>query len=560
MSSAQRIVCIAAVIVATAATAGADVSLQSFGGARPKDADRILQPFVDELEQQHVAALPSSVGKHLGGRLPREASDPTLRIEKLAKSYDYALTLWRQQPKLDALLKPLETAVAMTLANPGFLVADPTLRNSFKSVLGKLAIVYQRDGQTPKSDETERELIRTFPDEVFNRTNSSPEGERLYDDTRANLSKVPRGTLTVMLNDPTLQVYVNEVIRRAEKAIADLVPGTYRVVVVDRNNRARRFDVDVLGGEDSVLHVDWPVDSALVVTPEWIGFLFSTEADRAHEAELARRLVSRVAGDQSVIVVGIQGTAPRQLVASRYGVHGGVIAKGYIELGQATDDVHARDLAGFVASGETAEGVTVLVPFTRAAPLPPLLPAPKSAPASPVHTELRHQDSPTVQKWPPILLIAGGLVAIGAGSYLIATDEDPAPPDGPQKKYIRNSGPPGVAATIAGGALVIGGALWGYHSWRQLHPTETRKLATAFVGTGIAGVVAGALLLQVDEEDDGSQPQYRDTALGGTLTLGGGVVVLGIGAWLWFRGGDGTAAPMVAGTRGGAVVGFGGSF
>jgi hypothetical protein len=546
-------------VVCTPTIVRADVVLQSFGGARANDADRLMQPFLDEMERRGFAALPASVDKRFAGQLPREASDPTLKTDDLARKYDYALAVWRKQPKLEVLLPPLREAAELTFANPGLLVADPTLREPFKKVLIALAIAYQRDGQTPMSDATEQELIRTYPDEVFTRRQAGVDGEQLYDDNRANLARLPRGTLTVTVSDPTLQVYVDEVIRRPGKAIADLIPGPYRIVVVDRNSRARRYDIMVLGGQDAVLKVDWQVDSAFVVKAGWVGFLFQTETDHANEGELARRFVSRATNDHSVAVVGIAGTAPRRIVATRYGVRSGhVVGKAQVELGSKDDAERARDLAKFIASGTGGSSVTVLDVFNPSADVPSEPPTvqtstkpavePRPLAAIPPRDEGASRHGYAL----PATLLGLGAIAVGAGVYLSATVEPSATGHQPRHRWSA----PGVGLQIGGGAALLAGEYLGYRAWKSKHPGRARRLAALVVAAGMATTLGGVVLWEMDEDDDGSQPTYRDTAPAGVGVVVGGAALVGLGGWLWSRDGEGSGVPIVSVGRAGGFIGW----
>lgn len=86
-----------------------------------------------------------------------------------------------------------------------------------------------------------------------------------------------------------------------------------------------------------------------------------------------------------------------------------------------------------------------------------------------------------------------------------------------------------------------------------------RLLPVVVIGAGIATIATGGYLLAIDEDDDGSKFQYRDTGTAGVAVMAGGAIVVGLGAWLWTRGGD-LPAPVVSVRAGGALIGLAGHF
>src|SRR5690606_32358123 len=109
-------------LVATCGVAHANLVLESHDGLRHPQADRLLAPFLDELDDHGFTARRASVAKYLGGRLPRAAASSELTISEFARACDHALAVWRRQPKDNReLLAPLVRAAKMGFQNPGFL-------------------------------------------------------------------------------------------------------------------------------------------------------------------------------------------------------------------------------------------------------------------------------------------------------------------------------------------------------------------------------------------------------------------------------------------------------
>lgn len=89
----------------------------------------------------------------------------------------------------------------------------------------------------------------------------------------------------------------------------------------------------------------------------------------------------------------------------------------------------------------------------------------------------------------------------------------------------------------------------------------SRVLPGIVIGTGAAAVVAGAILYFTSEVDDGTRPTYRDSKPAGIGIAAGGIVVAGIGTWLWIRAGNrADSAPTAALTSQGGIVGWSRAF
>ncbi|NVB77438.1 MAG: PEGA domain-containing protein [Kofleriaceae bacterium] len=77
-------------------------------------------------------------------------------------------------------------------------------------------------------------------------------------------------------------------------------------------------------------------------------------------------------------------------------------------------------------------------------------------------------------------------------------------------------------------------------------PQPSRVLPGLAFGLGSAALVAGGVLYFTSETDDGTQLYYRDTRLLGAGVAAGGLVLTGIGTWLWLRRGPRDSAVPVA--------------
>lgn len=378
------------VVVAHAAIASpASASIPAFevyAGPRPRKVDAVTM-VLTELGKLPLGFLtsPRAIQSKLGIHLPLPGSDPGVTAAEFTKQLDLADAAWMRQPALDELVATLAGAVETAKSNPAFLAIDPGRREVFRHVLLVYAITLARAGDARASEAAMTEWIRTFPDQVVTRSHDGSDAEQLYLETRKVLARLGRGTLTVNV-DSTLKLYVNEVIRRPGTAIADLLPGLYRVLVLDRYNRSRRYTVQVLANQDSVLAIDWPVDSALKITSAYAAFEFQTTQELAQSGQAIARFVEATLGVPGVILITMtrgehgQMTVTAELYSPKRAT---AVRSASAELTEGAADHTDRitALARFIGFSEVSPKITVNVADLSAEPTRrvPLAPAPSPA-------------------------------------------------------------------------------------------------------------------------------------------------------------------------------------
>ena len=449
------------------------VVLESYVGRRPDDADAIIGPLLDELDARGFAADPRAVLARIGGVAPRPgALDPERTAAELTQPADTGFVAYTRGrfAEAEALLT---AALDRIHRNPALLVLDTTNLDATFKVLVGLALSQAKRGDTGKSAATMVELIRTFRSQPITRADYGPDAEQLYRAVGKQVQAMGKGQLAITVDRDQAVIFVDGQIRGLGKAaLADLVPGIYRVFVQVPATAGRQYELEVDADELTALHVDWEVDSTLALTDRWAGLLFATEADRARQAAIAGKLARR--WHQLITVVGLarQRGAPGRrdtvaVTASLYDPAGAAVRSATVAidapdgidgLGER-DDRKLRALAQYLADGTASAGVAVTGRLGE---------PPRAAPAAALRSRLV-----------PGLLVGAGAVALLAGGALYALDQDAAP-DMPGAD--RNTAPAGLAIGVVGLAAV-GVGLWMWRArGRSSAPVVAIGNGNSFIG------------------------------------------------------------------------------
>jgi hypothetical protein len=403
-----------AITVAGSEAEGQRVALVSNAGPSLKPDE--FAPLFEALEDQGIRVSPSKVRAALGPRFPMAAHDPALSSAGYAKLLEQALVMWTQQPPLEKVLPVLDAAAEVIRRNPVLLIREPSQRSRVHKLLVARALAYQRAGDLKRSEESMAELICMSPDHVVSRSQDGPAAELLHQSTRANLAKRGRGTLTVKVSKPDVQVYVDERITRPGVPMGDLIPCLHRVVVIDPLDRARQYEPLVARNQHTVLEIDWDVDPTVYEMPSRIELRFQTETERLQRAELAARLVREAPGvDAFVLIDVIIEKYERHVIASLRRARGGQVLREASFVTTGDDAAAMRALARFIGGGPADPSIRVHVRADLAVQRDP---AGVGAPAAvPRYGWPRYRKYVYMASTVPVLAGAAAMAYIGFGLH-----------------------------------------------------------------------------------------------------------------------------------------------
>lgn len=207
---------------------------------------------------------------------------------------------------------------------PGDVTSGADWKPLVQRALVGLALSAKRGEDATMAEAAMSEFLRSYPDEVVDRTTFGPEATQLFEVVKAVAAKQAPGSLVVAVDDPGAVVFVNERWAGIGGARLDkLLPGLYRVQVRKGDYAGRIYRVEVSSRRVASLAVEWDFDAALVAS-EWVGFVFPTsEGKVANLTPYALQLARAVHATTVVVLEESESEGRRLLVGSVLAVETG---------------------------------------------------------------------------------------------------------------------------------------------------------------------------------------------------------------------------------------------
>jgi hypothetical protein len=461
--------------------ANASIVFESYDVRRPDAADLSISTLRDEFYKLGYIATPSDVMSQLGNQAALPAmANPKLTAQGLLTELGGAHTQYASATEFGKLASVLSKAVTTALDNPALVVTDPTIRDSLQSALLDLALVNGKLARDPQhtadakqlqrvSEDLMTEWIRTFSEAEITQTMHGPEAEKLYTRVRSECDRLGRGLLEVTVDDPNVQLYVNEEIRSLQRPITDLVPGRYRVLLMGPNDDARVFKVDVRPNQTSYLRVQWAVSSNLMVSTSSVGFVFASPT-HPEAPMLACKLASATnRGNDAVVLLSMEASGKQwRVLASLYETRQcRLLREGFVVSAQLTAKL-ANALARFIAQGIRDPDVIVVAeanPSVFQKMINERI-AEAAALAKPAPAE------PEPVRWVGWTVLGGSMAMFAAGGYALHSDHGPI-------------GAGAISLGVALGAIAI-------YSWSRETSPEASHVTIAPLRAGAAIGWAGS--------------------------------------------------------------------
>ncbi len=427
------------------ASAGDVVVVESYGEARPDDADPLLAPLYRELASLgHLA--PGAFADRLreiestSGVSP-SAEAITAVVEQVERGYD-GHWLSGEFARAVEVLGPAVTAL---LENPAWFAEDQSRRDLLLKAHVGLALSHSRLGNSEEATRAMAEVLRSYPDKSFNRSQFGPEAHDLYRGVQRELSRLDLGTLEVTTDDESLVVFVNERFIGTGDQRVDLIPGRYRVFVKKGSVVGRVHAVAVNPGETARVSVAWSLDSSLRTSDGVVALQFASDGARERdETALAIRL-ARSIDASGVVLVGIrQYDGRRAMIGALLSLDSGKARRSAtLALEPAKPgDADIRALARYLALGEPNDALTVIDPSAVTVVVDP----------KPAGRPYR------AWKW---LALTTGVAAVAGGAVFVAIDGPILDDEGNHTPNQYDTATSGYVLGGVGLALVVTGVvLW----------------------------------------------------------------------------------------------------
>lgn len=360
--------------------AHAEVVLEQYSVARPDEADEVMPILRDEFARNHAVSSPAYLASSLFNP-PRPAIvDATLTSEALIDELELAAKSYIKVQYNTALVQ-LTSALAHASGNCGLIVKDDKVKYAMTRAQVALALTYKKLAEKlgekiaaspkpidPKLLAMKKDLdakayeamttyVRSSRDPVM-RSMFGPPGEELYSDVRKKLDPAKRATLSISVNEPDAQLFVNGlIVGRGATFAADQLPGAY-CIVVRVGNQMLRYDVTMEPGRPVALTVDWSFDSVFNVSDHWVGL---TTSMNPPEAKYVRSISQRMGGQISIIFVGLRRERGYLAVYGCYfdkAYQGGVLRRrGEIHVANAHDESKLREFVRFLVAGQPSRDI-----------------------------------------------------------------------------------------------------------------------------------------------------------------------------------------------------------
>lgn len=440
--------------------------IESHVGNRPRDADYLLSPLLDELKRSGFSG--SSVAgtrihsKHSvsSEQLPQQQLD---KVKRDVKDAHAAFIDFQFQGAVDTGTRALKTL----MSRPATMARQQQIREHLYNVLIIMSMAYSRLGNDKALADIMGEFIRSFPDRDVSVKKYGPEGAELYRQINKRMSAQPKGELQIAAGAGSL-VFVNERYVGIGSLKVDLYPGQYRIYTQNGERMGRVHVAQVAEGRKQTLVVDEVVDTSLRTANGFVGLVFGSEEERSAEERRVTLQLGTAIGAKTIILVGFHKIKGRDtIVASSLSIENresGLSARVPLPKNGAPSASQLRALAAFVSGSKPAsddiEVFTVRNPVVGTR-VPGSSSGGSSTSDARIHDDTDASGISPAWRWTSWGL---GLAGVVVGGYLISLDGDGTCALQPGQMVCPESYDtllPGLGLLTTGAALgVLGFYLW----------------------------------------------------------------------------------------------------
>ncbi len=466
--------------------------LESHVGARPRDADYLLAPLLDELKRAgyrgssvagtRIHSQHSISSKELTSKQISEARQAT-------KDGESAFI----EMHLEGAVSSASRAISILMSRPATMAKQQDVREYLYDALIVSGLAHARLGHKTELDATMAEFSRSFPKRDVSHKKYGPEGKQLYQKMNRQLRTLVKGELQIVASPGTL-IFINETYQGIGSFSTTLLPGRYRIYTQNGAHSGRVHLAEVESERKHTLVVDQVMDSALRTSGKMVGFIFANETARTKHEQQAAVELGRALKARTIILVGFHKVGGKDsIVASSIAVEAGEIRSSGAVLLPADGAPSAAQLRGLaefaVGTGPAGSGIEVLSSEPRAiAPSSAKGLASQASDSDPIGIRSGGSDEASGPLSPVYRYTAWGIgaVGLGVGGYLIAINGNGTCGEDVCAQNYETLGP-GVGVGVAGLALVG----LGFYFWSKEGEQGDTKLSLLPTEGGMSAALSG---------------------------------------------------------------------
>ncbi len=448
------------------------IVLESYEGERPKNADKLLEPLVNELAARGFDGG-NSVGRLYEGKVsrPRQNSLPADFAKQLKAGQqeyirgNYAAAVAALQPLIDTAHD-----------NSGAFAKNQALRQTMLDGLVALALAQDRNGDPKTARLTFEELARSFPGAPVPAATWGAGAAKQFADVERDLKQQAQGRLYVKAPN-NAEVYVNERLEQTGNVVKNLIPGEYRVFAREGAKQSRTYRVRVNSTVDAVVNIDLDLDAAVHTSPGWVGLEYASGDRERFEAKHASTFAISIE-EKAVVVVGID-TTNNVIFGALVSLSGRNERRASIPL--TAGDGSKKQLAGFLAGDAASSEINVLL-----------------GPGAPGNTKIDESTGgvvvvppsrePSSRRWGgwPIVTGIATLGAVAAGAVFYSIDHECTVPGMEPCAFFKDRKPQ-MYVSIGAGAVLAGLTIYLIVTRPSSAPTKSAYIVPTSDGA-MAGV------------------------------------------------------------------------
>lgn len=401
----RRLLAGLAVLLLLAPAAHADSYFEVYVGKRPAEAEHVMPRFYKLLTAEFHAVSPEALSaKFVSPPLPG-VTDPKVTASAIIDNIELGYRAAARM-QYDTAIGTLTSAIDQATRNEQVFVAEPNAPAEMMRALVQLGLSYYARGDIGKGTDAFAELARSLDGQPLK--GFSDAAQQRYSEASKLLLKSQPGKVLISVSDPEAQIFLNGIgVGRGGTFTAGKLPGPYRALVMVKD-RSLRYPLTVAPGGEARLELDWDFETALVVTPTWVGLQLVSPPSPSKLAQYVDRLADRTVGETTVATVTLERTCGKlgltgRVFARRPSVKQQKVAR--VEIDESAPEPAMRALLAYMRNGELSPEVHVGEPRTEC------------------NTPVASTDDPAIEthpgrpsswkKWTGVGLFAAGLVGGG---------------------------------------------------------------------------------------------------------------------------------------------------